>query len=164
MNTTLHVDLDNACSCPVGTLPSLEQVTRWADLCLQARRFNPELALPEYTEPSLAIRLVDEDESQALNHQYRHKNAPTNVLSFPCDLPPEVELDLLGDLVICAPVVAREAQEQGKSAEAHWAHMVVHGCLHLLGFDHIEDAEARVMENLETAILQALDFPPPYEQ
>src|SRR5690554_8049362 len=99
--------------------------------------------------------------SADLNHRYRGKNSPTKVLSFPADLPPELGLPLLGDLVVCADVVAREAAEQGKTPSAHWAHMLVHGTLHLLGYDHINDAEAEVMEALETAIVTALGFAPP---
>ena len=86
------------------------------------------------------------------------------MLSFPADLPPDLDLPLLGDLVICAPVVEREAAEQGKPIEAHWAHMLVHGCLHLIGYDHIEDNDADIMEALETRILTKLGFPPPYQQ
>lgn len=110
----------------------------------------------------LSVYICDEDESQKLNHQYRQKNKPTNVLSFPADIPEEVGVPLLGDLVICAPVVEREAAEQGKTLAAHWAHMLVHGTLHLLGYDHIDDAEAEVMESLETVILARLDFAAPY--
>lgn len=107
---------------------------------------------------ALTLRIVDADESQALNRDFRGKDAPTNVLSFGYDDVPE----LLGDVVICADVVAREAAAQGKSAAAHWAHMVVHGCLHLQGFDHQSDAEAARMEALETAILARLGFGNPY--
>jgi probable rRNA maturation factor len=117
-------------------------------------------------EAELTIRVVDELESQELNHQYRGKNKPTNVLSFPFEIPehlPEgVEIELLGDLIICAPVVEREAQEQNKALLAHWAHMTLHGCLHLLGYDHIEDKEAEEMESLEIEILQKMGFPNPY--
>ncbi len=114
-------------------------------------------------EAELSIRIVDEAESADLNHTYRHKSGPTNVLSFPCEVPDGVPLDLLGDLVICAPVVAREAQAQGKASEAHWAHMVIHGVLHLRGYDHIDTAEAERMEALEIDILSRLGYPNPYE-
>ncbi|WP_185234907.1 rRNA maturation RNase YbeY [Teredinibacter franksiae] len=160
----VSLDLDNASSIADKDLPSPEDFERWLIPCLAPERFSSTLAPVEKNNPSLSIRIVNETESQTLNNQYRGKNSATNVLSFPCDLPPEVELELLGDLVICAQVVAREAQEQGKSITAHWAHMTVHGCLHLLGFDHIEDSDAEIMETLETAILKALDFPAPYEQ
>ena len=114
----------------------------------------------------LVLRLVDEAESRELNRTYRGKDSPTNVLSFPFEPPPglpeDAETSLLGDLVICAPVVASEAALQGKPLEAHWAHMVIHGVLHLLGHDHHLDAEARAMEALETELLAALGFPEPY--
>jgi probable rRNA maturation factor len=110
------------------------------------------------------VYIVDETESQELNFQYRKKNKPTNVLSFPADIPDEVGVPLLGDLVVCAPVVEREAKEQGKTLEAHWAHMLVHGTLHLLGYDHIEDDEANVMEALETRLITQLKFPAPYAE
>jgi len=111
----------------------------------------------------LVIRIVDEAESQALNRQYRGVDRPTNVLSFPFEAPPGIESNHIGDLVICAPVVEREAAEQGKPLEAHWAHMVVHGVLHLLGYDHQTDDDAATMETLEIAILGRLGFPNPYE-
>ena len=111
----------------------------------------------------LSIRLVKEDESADLNSQYRGKSGPTNVLSFPFESPVPLEPRLLGDLVICAPVVDREAVEQGKTEHDHWAHMVVHGCLHLLGYDHIDDQDAERMEALEIEILQTLQIANPYE-
>lgn len=114
------------------------------------------------SEREISVYIVDEEESQALNQQYRQQNKPTNVLSFPADIPAEVGIPLLGDLVICAPVVAREAAEQDKTLAAHWAHMLVHGTLHLLGYDHVDDAEAEAMEALETEILITLGFPAPY--
>lgn len=161
---TLNLDLDNASSLDDAQLPSSEEFRQWLLLCLDPQRFNAHMATQVLDNPNVSIRLVDTDESQTLNNRYRHKNKPTNVLSFPCEIPPEVELNLLGDLVICAEVVEREALEQGKTNKAHWAHMVVHGCLHLLGYDHIEETEAQEMESLETAILLELGFPPPYEQ
>lgn len=109
---------------------------------------------------ALTIRVVGERESQQLNRQYRGKDKPTNVLSFAGqDAPDE---PALGDLVICAPVVSREAREQGKALRAHWAHMVVHGCLHLLGHDHVRTGDARRMETREIRILKSLGFPDPY--
>ena len=98
------------------------------------------------------------------NQTYRNKSGPTNVLSFPCELPEGVPNDWLGDLVICSAVVEREALEQGKSPAAHWAHMVVHGLLHLQGYDHVEESEAEVMEAKEIAILERLGYPNPYEE
>lgn len=108
------------------------------------------------------VRLVDESESAALNAAYRGKHGPTNVLSFAFEAPPGFTDDYLGDLVICAPVVMREAQEQGKSPRAHFAHLVVHGILHLAGYDHLNDADAREMESREVAILAILGFQDPY--
>ena len=122
---------------------------------------------------SVGIRIVDIDESAELNEQYRHKHGPTNVLSFPYEsphLPDEVEEDedtfeeYMGDLVICAPVVEAEAGQQGKTLLAHWAHMVVHGMLHLQGYDHVDPDEAEQMESLERTILAGLGFPDPYQE
>ena len=111
----------------------------------------------------LAVRIVDEEEGRALNARWRDRDRPTNVLSFPADLPPELELPLLGDLVLCAPVVAREAVEQNKSLEEHYAHLLVHGTLHAQGWDHETSAEdADEMESYETAIMQELGFADPY--
>ena len=112
----------------------------------------------------LTIRIVDIAESQQLNSTYRGKDKPTNVLSFPFEAPQEVELPLLGDLVICAPVVEQEAIEQNKPLIAHWAHMVIHGSLHLLGYDHIIDEEADEMESLETQLVEGLGFDNPYKE
>lgn len=134
-------------------LPDPDSIQRWIGAALRDEREQAEVS----------VRLVDQEESRELNRRYRGKDNPTNVLSFPADLPPELGLPLLGDLVICAPVVKREAREQNKSEEAHWAHMLVHGTLHLLGYDHINDTEAEVMESLETRILTHLGYPPPYE-
>jgi probable rRNA maturation factor len=117
---------------------------------------------------AVTIRVVDEAESQALNRDYRGRDRPTNVLSFPFEPPPGVPVEetghLLGDLVICAAVVEREATEQGKSPAAHWAHMVVHGVLHLCGHDHQTETEAEVMEAHERTILERLGFGDPYDE
>lgn len=134
-------------------IPSEEDFRSWVAAALPADKLNSELT----------IRVVGFDESRSLNAQYRQKDKPTNVLSFPSELPPDLQIPLLGDLVICAGVVEREALEQGKTLLAHWAHMVVHGTLHLLGYDHETDADAEVMEALETRILGTLGFPAPYE-
>lgn len=128
----------------------------------ELQRYLEAAVTPFQTEAEVTIRLVDEAESQQLNFDYRHKDKPTNVLSFPFQAPPGIELPLLGDLVICVQVVAQEALEQNKTLEAHWAHMVVHGCLHLLGFDHINDTDAEEMEAEEVQILQELGFADPY--
>lgn len=133
-------------------LPTEEQIVQWATDAVQ----------PEGNEVEMTVRIVDEAESHELNLTYRGKDRPTNVLSFPFECPDEVELPLLGDLVICRQVVEREASEQEKPLMAHWAHMVVHGSLHLLGYDHIEDDEAEEMESLETQIMQGLGFADPY--
>ncbi|MBB3059304.1 rRNA maturation RNase YbeY [Microbulbifer rhizosphaerae] len=148
MDLRLDVQRPSRCS----GLPSDEQIAAWARAAIGDARESAELS----------VRIVDEDESLALNRRYRGKGKPTNVLSFPADLPEELGLPLLGDLVICAPVVAREADQQHKEPPAHWAHMVVHGTLHLLGYDHIEDADAEIMEGLETRLLEGLGFPDPY--
>lgn len=114
-------------------------------------------------EQEISVRLVDDDEMQALNSRFRGRDYPTNVLSFPAELPPGVEAPLLGDIVICAPVVTREAREQSKPIEAHWDHLLVHGLLHLLGHDHEADEEAQVMEDLERQVLADLGWPDPYQ-
>ncbi|WP_325027392.1 rRNA maturation RNase YbeY [Microbulbifer pacificus] len=133
-------------------LPADDDLARWATAAVGDHR----------PEAEISLRIVDEGESEALNSQYRGKSKPTNVLSFPADIPEELGLPLLGDLVICAPVVALEAEQQHKALNAHWAHMVVHGTLHLLGYDHIADDEAEIMENLETRIMLQLGFHDPY--
>lgn len=136
-------------------LPAPEQLLDWVEAALETENYGVELV----------IRLVDEAESAELNEAYRGKTGPTNVLSFPFDMPPEVEeTRLLGDLVICAPVVRREAAEQGKTEPAHWAHLVVHGTLHLQGYDHQTEAGAAEMEGLERKILARLGYPDPYHE
>ena len=148
---SIFVDLQIATE-NIESLPTEEQIVQWATAAVQ----------PEGDEVEMTVRIVDEAESHELNLTYRGKDRPTNVLSFPFECPDEVELPLLGDLVICRQVVEREAAEQEKPLIAHWAHMVVHGCLHLLGYDHIEDDEAKEMESLETQIMQGLGFDDPY--
>ncbi len=142
----------------------LQQASTATDLPTEAelQRVLEAAIIPFQADAEVTIRIVDEAESQQLNFDYREKDKPTNVLSFPFQCPPGIELPLLGDLVICAQVVAREAQEQQKTLQAHWAHMVVHGSLHLLGFDHINDADAEEMEAEEIQILQELGFANPY--
>ena len=147
----IFVDLQIATENIEG-LPTEEQIVQWATAAVQ----------PKGDEVEMTVRIVDEAESHELNLTYRGKDRPTNVLSFPFECPDEVELPLLGDLVICRQVVEREAAEQDKPLMAHWAHMVVHGSLHLLGYDHIEDNEAEEMESLETQIMQGLGFDDPY--
>lgn len=139
---------------PRAGIPAASSFRQWVDAALKgARRRKPA---------ELAIRIVDTDEGRALNREFRHKDYATNVLSFPAELPPGVQLPLLGDLAICAPVVAREAAEQHKRPRDHWAHLTVHGVLHLLGYDHLQEAEAEAMEALETHILAGLGIADPY--
>ncbi len=142
-------DLQCATAAPV---PDAADFRRWVAAATAGRREDWELA----------IRLVDEDESRLLNRDYRDRDRPTNVLSFPAELPAGVTLPLLGDLVICAPVVIREAAEQGKTETAHWAHLTIHGVLHLLGFDHMTSVEAACMEGEERAIMAGLGWSDPY--
>lgn len=157
MNLHLDVQTNNDDE-PPGTdgvfIPEDAQLRAWALTALLERT--------DYDQPELTIRLVGSEESQALNYQYRGKNKPTNVLSFPFEVPVGVPLQLVGDLVICIPVVTAEAEEQGKTPQAHWAHMVIHGCLHLLGYDHINDEEAEEMEGIERRLLAELGYPDPY--
>jgi len=151
MTNTLDIQL----ACSDNNLPSHEDFQLWVDSALLAA-FNSE------SSHELTIRVVDEAEIQQLNSQYRHKDKTTNVLSFPFEVPEGVELNLLGDLIICSQVVAAEAKSQNKALFDHWAHMVIHGCLHLVGFDHISDTDAQEMESLEIAILTKLGIDNPY--
>tara|TARA_B100001059_G_C17795049_1_gene562523 strand:- start:572 stop:1045 length:474 start_codon:yes stop_codon:yes gene_type:complete len=148
LDVQLAVEVEN-------NLPTEEQMSKWATAALLKRT--------EHEEPELTIRIVDEAESQELNHEYRGKDKPTNVLSFPFEAPAHVPIPLLGDLIICKQVVEREATEQDKTLTAHWAHMIVHGCLHLLGYDHIEDDEAEEMEGIERVVMAELGFEDPYK-
>jgi len=133
-------------------MPAETELRRWA-----------ELALQEHARPAeLVIRIVDEAEITALNRRYRGKDGTTNVLSFPYQGIAEVPSNLLGDVVICAPVVAAEAAVQGKPLAAHWAHLVIHGVLHLLGYDHHQDDDASRMERRESALLTGLGYPNPW--
>ncbi|MGA9855282.1 MAG: rRNA maturation RNase YbeY [Gammaproteobacteria bacterium] len=133
-------------------LPSKADFKRWISAALAGRHASAEVT----------VRIVDEDEGRMLNRRYRQKDSPTNVLSFPAQLPADIASPLLGDLVLCAPVVIRQAAEQVKSPEAHWAHLTIHGTLHLLGYDHETSAQAEQMESLETLILAGLGYPDPY--
>ena len=148
----LHVDIQNASGEPV---PAEDDLRHWIATALAGR------ATQEQVEVS--VRLVDTEEMAMLNETYRGKQGATNVLSFPASLPAELSIPLIGDIVICAPVVRAEAAQQGKNLSAHWAHMTVHGTLHLLGYDHIEEQDAAIMEALESAILAELNFSCPYE-
>ena len=156
--STPRLELSLGYALPRTGLPTRPQFRQWvlAALSGAGRRCDSEVA----------IQLVDAAEGQAMNRQYRGKDYATNVLSFPADLPEGLPEDFdfpqLGDLVICAPVVAREAAEQGKALGDHYAHLTIHGVLHLLGFDHVEEAEAEEMEALERQILASLGIADPY--
>ncbi|MGO2499321.1 MAG: rRNA maturation RNase YbeY [Vibrio litoralis] len=147
----IELDLQIAVEETTG-LPTEAQLQQWLESAITL--FQPQA--------EVTIRIVENEESQQLNRDYRGKDKPTNVLSFPFEAPPGIEIDLLGDLIICKQVVEAEAKEQSKPLSAHWAHMVVHGSLHLLGYDHIEDEEAEEMESIETEIMQKLGFDDPY--
>jgi probable rRNA maturation factor len=154
-----QVALENDDPCK-RALPEMDQVQSWVAAALR----DPW----RLGETELTVRVVQPEESRALNDAYRDKDRPTNVLSFPFENPPGLEdlgeaLPYLGDLVICAEVVAREAEEQNKPLMAHWAHMVVHGCLHLQGFDHLDAEDAEEMETLEAALLKELGVANPYQ-
>jgi probable rRNA maturation factor len=146
------LDVSISYGLPRAGIPAANSFRRWVAAALDGR----------IREADLAIRLVDDKEGKSFNRHYRGKDYATNVLSFPADLPEGVKLPLLGDLVICAPVVAREAAEQGKSLNAPYAHLTVHGVLHLLGWDHEDEREAECMEQLEREILATLGIADPY--
>lgn len=145
----------------VSALPDDEDLFNWVSETLDFENHAD-------ADAELTIRFVNESESAALNKQYRNKNGATNILSFPFEVPAEldgeVELNLLGDLIICSDVVKKEAEQQNKSEMAHWAHMLVHGTLHLLGYDHLTDADADVMETKEIKILSKLGYSDPYRE
>jgi len=148
----VQLDVSVTYGLPRLGLPAATSFRRWAAAAAQGR----------IKRADLAIRLVDAKEGRALNRHYRGKDYATNVLSFPVELPEGVSLPLLGDLVICAPVVAKEALEQGKPLSAHYAHLTIHGVLHLLGLDHEDEREAEAMEQIERDILADLGLPDPY--
>lgn len=148
---TIELDLQLAVE-NEADLPEFDAIHHWLESAI----------VPFQPQAEVTVRIVDSEESHELNRDYRGVDRPTNVLSFPFEAPPGMEIDLLGDLVICRQVVEREAKEQNKPLLAHWAHMVVHGSLHLLGYDHIEDDEAEEMESLETEIMQKMGFEDPY--
>ncbi|MGB5261808.1 MAG: rRNA maturation RNase YbeY [Gammaproteobacteria bacterium] len=152
MSTAMNIDVQYAVT--ADGIPDADTLHQWA-----------AAVLAEQAEPvELVIRIVDEVEMTALNRQYRGKDGATNVLSFPSEVPPEVGSGLIGDIVICAPVVARECVAQNKSHDAHWAHLVIHGVLHLLGFDHLQHDEAQRMEAREVSLLAVLGFADPYRE
>lgn len=137
-------------------IPAADLFKRWANAAVRVA------AGDRHDAAELAIRVVGAEEGRALNHRYRHRDRATNVLAFPAEVPDYVDEPTLGDLVICRDVVIDEARRQGKAEEAHWAHMVVHGTLHLLGYDHRDAGQARVMEGLEVQILDGLGYADPY--
>ena len=149
MSYEIHVQNACAVSRPV---PPPHKFERWVTAALQS--FRPQA--------EVTVRIMEREEITRLNSQYRGKNRATNVLSFGCELPEGVDSALLGDIAICAEVVIDEAREQQKDTEAHWAHLTIHGTLHLLGYDHQQPDQAQQMEGLETALLQQLDFADPY--
>ncbi len=155
------VDLEVQCATTSASVPGDEQFRRWVELTVAIQATGP--GRKEYL---LAIRVVDEEEGLRFNREYRGKDCATNVLSFPvalpAGLPTGIKESQLGDLLICAPVVACEAIEQGKPEINHWAHLTIHGVLHLLGYDHEQRADAVAMEALEVDILARLDIPDPY--
>lgn len=139
---------------PTGSLPSKSDVTKWLETAFSHLALKNEIAL--------CVRIVSHHESQNLNNTYRGKDYATNVLSFESDIPDFVESPFIGDLVICASIVEKEALAQNKEALSHWAHMCIHGFLHLLGYDHIQETDAQEMETLEIAILEDLEIDNPY--
>jgi len=146
---TIELDLQLAGEWP--GVPGEGDLHRWVALALGNR-----------TDAELTVRIVGRDESRQLNRDYRGKDSATNVLSFPADLPQGIDLPLLGDIVVCAPLVAEEAATQGKSLTDHWSHLTVHGVLHLLGYDHQAEDEAEKMEALEISLLSGLGVENPY--
>ena len=153
----MKVQADYQVACETASeLPQQADIELWVETALA-------LAGYDNTEAELTVRIVDPAEGRSLNHEFRSKDYATNVLSFPFEAPIEMPIPLLGDLVICAQVVEREADEQQKPLMHHWTHMVIHGTLHLLGYDHIEDDEAEQMERIETEALARLEIPDPYQ-
>jgi probable rRNA maturation factor len=148
----VQFDVSVSYGLPRAGLPAPVSFRKWAAAAVEGRILRGDLA----------IRVVDTKEACSLNRHYRGKDYATNVLSFPADLPPEMQVPLLGDLVICAPVVAKEALEQGKSLAAHYAHLTIHGVLHLLGLDHEDEREAEAMERIERELLADLGYADPY--
>ena len=135
-------------------IPDEETLRRWISVVLCSQKLQQPY-------PEIALRIVDECESAKINKQYRGADSATNVLSFPCFAVAPEPIPILGDIIMCAPVITREASEQGKYLEAHWAHILVHGILHLLGYDHESPEQACRMESLETQILKKLNYPHP---
>lgn len=156
MEVDVQLALDDAVNMSV---PTAQSIQRWVDAALQGAELNTDAT-------QMTLRIVERDEITELNEQYRQKTGATNVLSFPFEPTPGMPAELaepeLGDVIVCAAVVEQEAREQDKTSEAHWAHMIVHGTLHLLGYDHIQEDEAEQMEAIEVAVLARLGFADPY--
>jgi probable rRNA maturation factor len=151
MPVTTEITVSEAVDTEEGDIPDATLIQQWA-----------EHACACSDEVSVSVQIVSRDEMRELNHTWRGKDKPTNVLSFPMELPDEVDLKILGDVVLCADVINAEAKQQHKPLQAHWAHMVVHGMLHLQGYDHVDDRQAEAMEALEIRILNQLGFENPY--
>jgi probable rRNA maturation factor len=154
----MQIDLEIQPATSTVNIPDDEQFRQWAEVVPGGK------SIP----CTLTIRIVDEQEARRLNREYRNRDYATNVLSFPSELPEglpsEIRQSQLGDILICAPVVAREAREQGRTETDHWAHLTIHGILHLLGYDHLQHEEAVIMESLETKILAKLGISDPYSE
>lgn len=151
----MNAQLDIQCEVQLSSLPTQQQLALWINTVTMDIAGSTEIS----------ILITDETNSQQLNQQYRKIDKPTNVLSFPQEEPPFNTLpSLLGDLVFCAPIIAREANEQHKTTEAHWAHLCIHGTLHLLGYDHINDNDALIMQKIEIAKMQQLGYLNPYQE
>ena len=147
----MNMDIQNVSG--FDNLPENELIVKWAEQALDEQHKDAEITL----------RVVDINEGRALNKEWRGKDSATNVLSFPVGEVIEHAPNLLGDIVVCAPIVEQEAKEQGKTIDAHWAHLVIHGILHLQGYDHESDEEANVMETKEIKILKKIGYTNPYE-
>ena len=153
----MNVFVDLEVASEARDLPSREEIESWASAAMV---YRPAGMAPG--EAEVSVKIIDRAESAELNHTWRGRSGPTNILSFPAGFPEVLPVPLLGDLALCAPVIVAEAAEQNKPLKAHWAHMVVHGMLHLLGYDHIAESEATEMESLETGIMDVLGYPDPY--
>lgn len=148
---SFHIDIENVSS--IDSIPNEKSIIKWVKPALEKKNKNAEICL----------RIVDIDEAQYLNKEWRNKDSATNVLSFPVGETIEHAPNLLGDIVICATIVEEEAKQQEKDSEAHWAHLIIHGILHLQGYDHLDDDEAAIMEKKEIDILSKNGFANPYE-
>ena len=157
MPVVIEMSVSESADPDEGDIPDTDELQFWADK-----------ALMRDDEVVASLQIVGGNEMRELNHTWRGKDKSTNVLSFPMEIPPDMpdvaEMNILGDIVLCADVINAEAEQQQITKQAHWAHMIVHGMLHLQGYDHIEDEQAKEMESLEIRILNQLGFANPYEQ